>query len=251
MNPRSEWFKRNTQSESIRRIPTSDSLGLKDWSGFIRIHSLGLTRIETDWFLTELHQTRLKNFFGLTRMSSDWRGNRFRNESEWIWLARNEFQSETFTRVVPCHQRKQPWKYSKGNACYWSMTNVLALIPSFFSPCKILLRQLSDIETWLDKWGIKANETKSVHITFTTRKENCSTVNLYDRPLPGVNEVKYLGIYLDRALTWPKHIKTKRKAMDLNLRKMYWLVGRKSQLSSYNEPIIYKVIIKPVWTYGI
>ena len=33
-------------------------------------------------------------------MSSDWRGNRFRNESEWIWLARNEFQSETFTRVV-------------------------------------------------------------------------------------------------------------------------------------------------------
>ena len=33
-------------------------------------------------------------------MSSDWRGNRFRNESEWIWLARNEFQSETFTRVA-------------------------------------------------------------------------------------------------------------------------------------------------------
>ena len=33
-------------------------------------------------------------------MSSDWRGNRFRNESEWIWLARNEFQSEPFTRVI-------------------------------------------------------------------------------------------------------------------------------------------------------
>ena len=37
--------------------------------------------------------------------------------------------------VVPCHQRKQPWKYSKGNSCYWHATNVLALIPSFFSPC--------------------------------------------------------------------------------------------------------------------
>ena len=33
-------------------------------------------------------------------MSSDWRGNRFRNESEWIWLARNEFQSETFTKGI-------------------------------------------------------------------------------------------------------------------------------------------------------
>ena len=32
-------------------------------------------------------------------MSSDWRGNRFRNESEWIWLAHNEFQSETVNRV--------------------------------------------------------------------------------------------------------------------------------------------------------
>ena len=84
MNPRSEWFKRNTQSESIRRIPTSDSWGLKDWSEFIRFQSLGLTRIEMDWFLTELHQTRLKTFFGLTRMSSDWRGNRFRNKSDWF-----------------------------------------------------------------------------------------------------------------------------------------------------------------------
>ena len=84
INPRSEWFKRNTQSESIRRIPTSDSLGLKYWFGFIRIQSLGLTRIETDWFLTELHQTRLKTFFGLTRMSSDWRWNRFRNKSDWF-----------------------------------------------------------------------------------------------------------------------------------------------------------------------
>ena len=86
MNPRSEWFKRNTQSESIRRIPTSDSWGLKDWSGFIRIQSLGLTRIETDWFLTELHQTRLKTYFGLTRMSSEWRGHRFRNKSDWFGM---------------------------------------------------------------------------------------------------------------------------------------------------------------------
>ena len=86
MNPRSEWFKRNTQSESIRRIPTSDSWRLKDWSGFFQIQSLRLTRIEIDWFLTELHQTRLKTFFGLTRMNSDSRGNRFRNKSDWCGM---------------------------------------------------------------------------------------------------------------------------------------------------------------------
>ena len=97
----------------------------------------------------------------------------------------------------------------------------------------------------------KGNRNKSVHITFTTRKGNCPAVNLYDWPLPSVNKVKYLGMYLDRRLTWTKHIKTKRKAMDLKQRKMYSLVSRKSQISFYNKLIIYKVIIKPVWTCGI
>ena len=44
---------------------------------------------------------------------------------------------------------------------------------------------------------------------------------------------------------------SKRKTIDLKLRKMYWLVGTKSQLSLYNKLIIDKVIIKPVRTYGI
>ena len=91
----------------------------------------------------------------------------------------------------------------------------------------------------------------NIFITFTTRKENSLTIDLYDRPVPSVNEVKYFGMYLDRRLTWTKHIKTKRKATDLNLPKMYWLVDRKSQPSLYNKLIIYKVIIKPLWTYGM
>ncbi|KMQ90709.1 hypothetical protein RF55_9503 [Lasius niger] len=32
---------------------------------------------------------------------------------------------------------------------------------------------------------------------------------------------------------------------------MYWLIGRKSQLSIENKLLLYKTIIKPVWTYGI
>jgi hypothetical protein len=32
---------------------------------------------------------------------------------------------------------------------------------------------------------------------------------------------------------------------------MYWLLGRKSKLSKSNKLLIYKTILKPIWTYGI
>jgi hypothetical protein len=32
---------------------------------------------------------------------------------------------------------------------------------------------------------------------------------------------------------------------------MYWLLGRKSKLSTSNKLLIYKTLLKPIWTYGI
>lgn len=32
---------------------------------------------------------------------------------------------------------------------------------------------------------------------------------------------------------------------------MYWLIGRNSTLALHNKLILYKQILKPVWTYGI
>ena len=32
---------------------------------------------------------------------------------------------------------------------------------------------------------------------------------------------------------------------------MYWLIGRNSKLSTHNKLLIYKQVLKPVWTYGI
>jgi hypothetical protein len=43
----------------------------------------------------------------------------------------------------------------------------------------------------------------------------------------------------------------KRKQLGISLTKMYWLLGRKSNLSTNNKLLIYKAILKPNWTYGI
>jgi hypothetical protein len=69
--------------------------------------------------------------------------------------------------------------------------------------------------------------------------------------IPQENHVQYLGLLLDRRLTWHTHIFAQRKQFGLSLTKMYWLLGRKSKLSTNNKLLIYKAILKPIWIYGI
>ena len=58
-------------------------------------------------------------------------------------------------------------------------------------------------------------------------------------------------MHLDRRLTWKDHIKKKREHLNIKTKKLYWLLGPKSELSLENKIKIYGAILKPVWTYGI
>jgi hypothetical protein len=69
--------------------------------------------------------------------------------------------------------------------------------------------------------------------------------------LPCEDHVKYLGLHLDRKLAGHHHIFTKLKHLGVTVTKMYWLLGRKSQLSPSNKLLLYKPFLKPIWTYGI
>ena len=76
-------------------------------------------------------------------------------------------------------------------------------------------------------------------------------VTINNQKVPYTNTAKYLGMTLDAKLRWKAHVKKKRQELDLRYKKMYWLIGRNSSLSLHNKLIIYKQILKPVWTYGI
>jgi uncharacterized protein YlxW (UPF0749 family) len=48
------------------------------------------------------------------------------------------------------------------------------------------------------KWKIKINQTRSVQVTFTTKRINCPLVTINNIKIPVLAEVKYLGLYLDQ-----------------------------------------------------
>lgn len=114
-----------------------------------------------------------------------------------------------------------------------------------------LQNALSEVDKWLRRWKIQANSTKSTQVTFTNRRDQCPPVLLNGQQLPADDSAKYLGIHLDKRLTWRKHIFTKRKQLGLQFTKMYWLIGKHSKLSLNNKLTVYKAVLKPIWLYGI
>lgn len=136
-------------------------------------------------------------------------------------------------------------------ATYADDTAILASHSDPVLASENLQQHLNKIQTWFQTWRIKSNETKSTHVTFTLKRDTCPPVTLNGTQLAQAEDVKYLGIHLDRRLTWHKHIFTKRKQLGLKLSQMYWLIGRRSHLSLENKLLVYKAILKPIWTYGI
>jgi hypothetical protein len=66
------------------------------------------------------------------------------------------------------------------------------------------------IQHWFNKWRMKAKESKSIHVTFTTRRETCPPVRIDNVQLPQEEVDKHLGLHLDRRIAGHKHIFAKR-----------------------------------------
>lgn len=109
---------------------------------------------------------------------------------------------------------------------------------------------LNKICQWTNTWKIKLNQTKSVHVVFTNTKIQHIPLYIDDQQVPYSNYAKYLGMTLDCKLRWKEHVKKKRQELDIKLKNMQWLMGSRSALTIENKLLIYKQILRPVWSYG-
>jgi len=104
---------------------------------------------------------------------------------------------------------------------------------------------------WYKKWRIKVNQSKSQHTTFTLRIPPCPSVSLDNILIPPSQSAKYLGLTVDRRLTWSHHIKIKKLALNARLRFLKTLISNNKHTSLNVKLLIYKSLIKPMWTYGL
>lgn len=106
------------------------------------------------------------------------------------------------------------------------------------------------INNWTKKWRTKLNKAKSTYVNFTNRKINYIPMVINYQTIPHANSAKYLGMTLDAKLRWKVHVKKKKEELNQKFRKMYWFLGRHSELSIH-KLLLYGQMLKPVWTCGV
>ena len=130
-------------------------------------------------------------------------------------------------------------------------TAILSRHKSIILACNRLQTHMSLVEDWLSIWRIKVNEQKSHHVTFTLNRGTSPRILLNGIPVPQADDVRYLGIHLDRRLTWRKHIESKKIQINLKAASLHWLIAHRSPLQLEYKVLLYNQVIKPIWTYGL
>ena len=119
--------------------------------------------------------------------------------------------SKQSTNVYDIFTTDLPESEQTLTATYADDTAILASHEDPIVVTSKLQTHLYRLEQWLQQWHICANESKLTQVTFTLRREECPPVHLNGRPIPQSDKAKYLGLHLDRRLTWRTYIHAKRK----------------------------------------
>ena len=110
------------------------------------------------------------------------------------------------------------------------------------------------IERYQKKWKVKTNAEKSQAIFFTRKRSPRNLprreVSVWGSQVPWSEDVKYLGLTLDRKLTFAAHMKNTLTKCDKITRMLYSLISRRSHLDVNSKLLLYKTVFKPSMTYG-
>lgn len=107
---------------------------------------------------------------------------------------------------------------------------------------------------YFDKWKIKVNNSKTQAIIFPYNRslKRIPTRHVYSGGvlIPLGDSVKYLGVILDKKLSFKQHLEyICEKAVRCG-KALYSLLNRRSKLNFKNKILLYKMCIRPIMTYA-
>ena len=118
--------------------------------------------------------------------------------------------------------------------------------------CRKIQTALDVVDAWCNRNGLIANPNKTTLVLFTRKRkiDDLTPIILKGVNLQLSDEVKYLGVTLDKKLTWKAHVEDKTsKALNA-----FWICRRAFSktwgLTPYMVYWIYIMVIRPLLTYG-
>lgn len=122
------------------------------------------------------------------------------------------------------------------------------------SAIKTTLRRAGvKIQQYMEKWKISLNKQKTQAIFVTRRRSRelpGTAINIFNERIRWEDQCKYLGMIIDKRVTFKKHIEYVTQRSNTALRLLYPMINRNSLLDVRNKLLIYKLAIRPVFTYG-
>ena len=102
---------------------------------------------------------------------------------------------------------------------------------------------LDEIEMWSQLWGFKISTLKTKAIIFSRRKINIGSLQkltLFGRDIEFSDQITFLGMTLDKKLTWGEHIKKmiEKYNKDLNLMRLTYQVPHMGRIRKSFSPSI-------------
>ncbi|XP_050309135.1 uncharacterized protein LOC126745359 isoform X3 [Anthonomus grandis grandis] len=113
-------------------------------------------------------------------------------------------------------------------------------------------RALTTVEHWCEEEQLRVNPTKTTLVSFTKRRklEPIRNIKFYGENLRLEDEVKYLGITLDKKLSFKKHVIQATNKATKTLMYCKRMFGRSWGLSPKMVHWMYTTMVRPIITYA-
>lgn len=111
---------------------------------------------------------------------------------------------------------------------------------------------LQELEQYFNKWKISINPEKTQFINFghTKQQQNHNIIKTNNTVIQPTNVIKYLGIHLDKKLTFHYHIQKLIQRGNAILHFLYPFINKNSNLSQKLKITLYKVYTQTVLLYA-